>query len=315
MSLLCFGEALVDLLSNGKNPEQFTKYSGGAPANVAVAYAKLGGKASFCGMLGHDMFGRFITKSLNQYQVSTYYCHYTQEAKTALAFVSLDEKGERSFEFYRPPAADLLFLPEHFSAEAFVEHDMFHICSNSLTESSIYQSTLAGLKLAKQFQCLTSFDINLRKNLWNDTRFIHKRLWDALAFADVVKFSQEELAFMMDDSKKNLSEQDVIGMCFDLGVRVVLVTNAGRPIQLHTPEGCMTVTPPNVDVVDTTAAGDAFMGGFLWALSQEKHPPLSASLHDIEHAVSFASHCGAWSVTKQGAFPSLPMYDDVAQQL
>ena len=108
MSLVCFGEALIDFLSDGKQPESFTKYAGGAPANVSVAAAKLGLKTSFCGMLGDDMFGHFIKDELTQHGVNTQYCQFTDAAKTALAFVSLDESGERSFSFYRPPAADLL---------------------------------------------------------------------------------------------------------------------------------------------------------------------------------------------------------------
>ncbi|WP_462172809.1 PfkB family carbohydrate kinase [Pseudoalteromonas xiamenensis] len=109
MSLVCFGEVLIDFLSDGKTPESFTKYAGGAPANVAVAASKLGVKSAFCGMVGDDMFGHFLLDELERLGVDTQYCKMTNEAKTALAFVSLDQQGERSFSFYRPPAADSTF--------------------------------------------------------------------------------------------------------------------------------------------------------------------------------------------------------------
>lgn len=134
MSLVCFGEVLIDFLSDGKQPESFTKYAGGAPANVAVAATKLGLPSSFCGMLGQDMFGEFLKKELHSLGVDTQYCQFTDKAKTALAFVSLDEQGERSFSFYRPPAADLLFRVDDFQSTMFSSHSILHVCSNSLTE-------------------------------------------------------------------------------------------------------------------------------------------------------------------------------------
>ncbi len=197
MSLLAFGEALIDFLSEGGEPEKFIKFPGGAPANVAVAFSKLGGQSHFCGMLGKDMFGDYLLKSLTAEQVDTRYCKQTSKAKTGLAFVSLDDVGERSFSFYRPPAADLLFTEQDFKVEAFRQTSIFHICSNSLTEDAIYNTTLAGLKLAEIENCLRSFDINLRLNLWQDTEFTNIRIWKCIEHSDVIKLSKEEMDYLI----------------------------------------------------------------------------------------------------------------------
>ncbi|KAG1399515.1 hypothetical protein G6F59_013316 [Rhizopus arrhizus] len=116
LPLLCYGYIIFYGLvgapqppASADTPRAFLQYAGGAPANVAVAAARLGAKTQFVGMLGRDMFGDFLADSLVEHGVGTDYIVRTDAAKTALAFVALDASGERSFSFYRPPAADLLF--------------------------------------------------------------------------------------------------------------------------------------------------------------------------------------------------------------
>src|SRR4051794_16027846 len=123
-NILCFGEALIDFLAApGQAADSdalpFLRHAGGAPANVAVALAALEMPVSFAGMLGTDMFGDFLHQSLERAGVDTRFVRRTDAAKTALAFVALDERGERSFSFYRPPAADLLFSAGHFDDASF----------------------------------------------------------------------------------------------------------------------------------------------------------------------------------------------------
>ena len=168
--ILCFGEALIDFLARPGDtpdaPRAFLQYAGGAPANVAVAAARLGGDAQFVGMLGAGMFGDFLLGSLRDAGVGTAGIVRTDQAKTALAFVALDDDGERSFSFYRPPAADLLFRDEHFVPAMFDGAASFHACSNSLTEPGIAEATLAGMCRARDAGALASVDLNLRPALW-----------------------------------------------------------------------------------------------------------------------------------------------------
>src|SRR5690242_21539817 len=122
--LVCFGEALIDFLGEPETdagPQRFQRHAGGAPANVAVAAARLGTATAFVGMFGKDAFGDFLLESLRSAGVDTRHALRTDEANTALAFVTLDPMGDRRFSFYRPPAADLLFRPEHFKPECFAK--------------------------------------------------------------------------------------------------------------------------------------------------------------------------------------------------
>ena len=152
--VIAFGEALVDMLSSrlgdASGPETFTPYAGGAPANVAVACARLGVPSRFLGMVGADRFGRFLTAEMASHGVDVSGVVTTFDARTALAFVSRDAHGERTFDFYRPPAADLLYRLEHLPTGVFAEPAIVHLCSNSLTEEAIAETTLTLADIAQQ---------------------------------------------------------------------------------------------------------------------------------------------------------------------
>jgi hypothetical protein len=135
-----------------------------------VAAARLGAKTQFVGMLGRDMFGDFLADSLVEHGVGTDYIVRTDAAKTALAFVALDANGERSFSFYRPPAADLLFRDSDFQAACLDSAQCFHVCSNSLTEPAIAEATFAGMDRARAAGAVVSLDLNLRPALWPATK-------------------------------------------------------------------------------------------------------------------------------------------------
>lgn len=312
--LICFGEALVDLLSNRLNRESestetFTKYAGGAPANVAVAAAKLGSNSYFCGMLGNDSFGHFLKTELSKHDVNTDYVRFTSEAKTALAFVSLDNTGERSFDFYRDPGADMLFNAQHFRESWFQEPGIFHICSNSLTDDAIFHATKAGVALAEQAQWTISFDVNLRLNLWRDLTQCKPRVDELIQHADVIKMSSEELDFLCEEVGAGQYLRDVLSHRPSL----VIVTDGGNPLKWYSKDNQGVMYPPAIDMVDATAAGDAFVGGLLFELSRATEP-LGDTVSDpkkLEACLSFASACGAFAASRKGAFPSLPTQADL----
>ena len=320
--VLSFGEALVDLLSNnisekvGKEqdnaPESFTKFPGGAPANVAAAVSRLGGNAFFAGMLGDDMFGDFIAHSLAEEGVNLDFLSRTNEAKTGLAFVSLDAQRERTFEFYRHPSADMLFTAEHFPKHCFDGNGLFHFCSNTLTSDGLYSATLAGLQRAKDAQWLLSFDVNLRVNLWADINQALPAIWECFKYADLVKMSMEELDFVAGDAP----HVDTLDKIMAAGVRLIIITDGGDLLRYFSAENSGEMTPIKVQMVDATAAGDAFMGGLLFSLAEQNITPnslggLLANQVALEANVRFASACGAHAVQRAGAISSLPNRLDI----
>lgn len=311
-SILCFGEALIDFHAQPQGgagqPPAFVPFAGGAPANVAVAAARLGGNARFAGMLARDMFGDFLLKSLTELGVGTEDIARTDEARTALAFVAHDEKGDRSFSFYRPPAADLLFRPEHFRPGAFDGLAVFHVCSNSLTEAAIAATTVEGMRRARAAGALVSFDMNLRPALWPKDEAPLPRLWETLNEADVIKLSAEEFAFIHAGAG---SDDAVLERLWRGKARLLLVTDGPEPMRWFTRSARGTLKGYSVDAVDTTAAGDAFVGGLLARLAAEEVTPerfdaLVADEARLVGLIRFAAAAGAITATRKGSFTAIP---------
>jgi len=316
--IVCFGEALIDFLAqpaqSADAPRAFLQFAGGAPANVAVAVAHLGGDAQFVGMLGADMFGDFLLDSLRESGVGTDFVLRTDRAKTALAFVALDTDGERSFSFYRPPAADLLFRADQHRAESFDGAAVFHVCSNSLTETDIAEATLAGMRLAREAGALVSIDLNLRPALWAQGVDPHPRLWQALQAADLVKLARVELEYLA--VPLSGGEQAVLERLWQGRARIVVVTDGAAPMHWIAREASGEVPSFKVRAVDTTAAGDAFVGGLLYGLAERgiDGARLTEFISDtaaLTDALRFAAAVGGLAVTRHGAFAAMPRLADV----
>ena len=309
--VVCFGEALIDMLAEPGG--SYKPYAGGAPANVAVALAKLGMGSAFVGMLAKDAFGDFLLRSLEAAGVSTDQVARTTEANTALALVSLDAQGERRFSFYRPPAADLLFRPEHFKPGSFQGAVAFHCCSNSLTEAAIAEATLEGVRLARAAGALVSFDMNYRPGLWPTHADARPRIWQVLREADVVKLSASELAYLAEPLK---GEAAVFAKIWQGRTQWLLVTDGPGLIRHLTRDVEDSFTPYKVQSINTTGAGDAFVAGVLASLVVTRAEGLAAFLADTEQvdgALRFAAACGALAVTRHGAFEAMPTRAEVEE--
>ncbi|MEI2453428.1 MULTISPECIES: carbohydrate kinase family protein [Lysobacter] len=311
-AIVCFGEALIDFLARPAEapgePRHFVEYAGGAPANVAVAAARLGAPARFVGMLGQDMFGDFIAAQLQHYGVDTRDVVRTGEAKTALAFVSLDGFGERSFSFYRPPAADLLFRDADFRADGFADAGIFHVCSNSLTEEGIAATTLAGMRRARLAGALVSMDMNLRPSLWPHDVDPAPRLIAALLEADLIKLCGSEFQFL---ARHLGGEEAALQRLWHGHARCVLITDGATPIRWHTRTRQGEVATFRVAPADTTGAGDAFVGGLLQRLSSlgvdaAGFADFIADEAALVAALRYAAAAGALATTRHGAFAAMP---------
>lgn len=304
-TLMSFGEALIDMLP-GDSGSGYLPIPGGAPANVAVAFAKLGGQAVFCGGQGDDHLGRQLAQELQAYGVDTSAFYLLPGCQTALVLVSLDERGERSFSFYRQHTADLSLTQEHVDRTDLSHTDIFHFCSNTLTDSHITDMTLALLAKARSQGVMTSFDVNLRLSLWQHLEQLPERVESCYGHTDVLKLSTEELDYLA--QAKGVTGKHYVELCLDAGITLVLVTDGPHPVRAYGRDVEESMPTPPIKVVDTTAAGDSFIAGFLWALSHQPLPLKQALQHPeaVRQALSTAVRCGALVCQAKGAFPSLP---------
>ena len=317
--IISFGEALIDFVPTQSGlplseVEQFKRAAGGAPANVAVAIAKLGGDSHFAGKVGNDAFGHHLASILKDHGVNTDSLLFTDEAKTALAFVALRADGERDFLFYREPSADMLMSAAEMNPTWFNGAGIFHYGSITLTWPVSKQATLRGIELAQQAGVLLSFDPNLRFSLWPSPQQAREEIVPLLPFADILKVSEEELGFLTQQEK----EQEGVEYLLELGIDLVLITKDRSGCSYYSAELAGAVPVAAVESVDTTGAGDAFVGGFLYQvarldMTQNNLTQLTGHRETLESVLRFANACGAITTTGRGAIPSLPTLDQIEQ--
>ncbi|GJM92321.1 hypothetical protein PR202_ga08783 [Eleusine coracana subsp. coracana] len=311
--VVSFGEMLIDFVpteagvSLAEAPA-FVKAPGGAPANVAIAVSRLGGAAAFVGKLGEDEFGRMLARILRDNGVDDGGVVFDAGARTALAFVTLRADGEREFMFYRNPSADMLLAEEDLNVELIKRAAVFHYGSISLITDPCRTAHLRAMEIAKEAGALLSYDPNLREALWpspDKARTQIMSIWDQ---ADIVKVSEVELEFL---TGINSLEDDVVMRLWRPTMKLLLVTLGDQGCKYYARDFRGAVPSYKVQQVDTTGAGDAFVGALLRKIVQDP-----SSLQDqkkLEEAIKFANACGAITATKKGAIPSLPTETEVLQ--
>ncbi len=316
--ILCFGELLVDWIPHRfqnighlKVP-LYAQFPGGAPANVAVACQQLGAPSAFIGQVGGDPIGRYLKDCLSKYHVDTQHLLQSDHA-TAMAFIHLDVMGDRSFSFKRDNTADLNYPVEQITEAIFKDAGIFHICSNTLTEQAINDCTLHAMKLAQSQQVLTSFDVNLRLMLWQSLKQVKPRVMQIMQFTDIAKLSIEEVDYL----RGAQHEDDFLAELFSHGVKIIVITDGHRPVRLYTPDHHQSFMVPIVEMVDSTGAGDAFSGGWIFGLVEQGiHNPSQLNnackkITPLIDAIHIAMCCGAFAVTKKGAWSALPTRNDI----
>lgn len=314
-TLVAIGEALIDFMPDRAGCAfaevgAFSPKLGGAPANVCGAYAKLGGKARMLTQLGDDPFGHKILEELRQAGIDVGCIRLTDEANTALAFVSSGINGERTFSFYRKPSADMLYKPEYVTADALGDAYALHFCSVSLGDFPMKQAHTAAIERARAQGSIVSFDPNLRFPLWNDRTALHDTVLAFLPLADVVKISDEELEFLTgtDDIRAALPRL-LVG-----NVKLVLYTLGKDGAMALTAERAVRVDGLPGKAVDTTGAGDGFAGSFLWMLHRlgvDRDGLASLSDETLRACLRFSNAFCTRSVQQRGAIASYPALEDV----
>lgn len=312
--VVALGEILIDFTFAGKNAGGKNVYEenpGGAPANCAGAVAKLGGRSAFIGMTGFDSFGDDVRKALSEIGVETKGMRSTGKQHTTLAFVSLDEGGERHFSFCRNPGADTQLSPDDLDREMLSHARILHVGSLSLTDEPAKSATLEAVSLVKKAGGIISYDPNYRASLWHGRSDAVPLMKSLVPLADIVKVSDEELSLLYGNE---IGVDDGAEAILSEGARLVLVTLGAKGVHYaaRTDGGAVisgTLGVPSVTVVDTTGAGDSFTGGLLFRLTRREHP-LSFTKDELESDLAFANAVASICVTRRGALPALPTFGE-----
>lgn len=304
--VVALGELLIDFTTIRADSDGYptmAAHPGGAPANFLAAIAKFGGKAAMLGKVGTDTFGKLLTSTLREVGIETKGIVASDDFFTTLAFVTLDANGDREFAFARKPGADTQLRFDELEPSLLDETRVFHFGTLSLTGEPSRTTTYRAVEYAREHGKLITFDPNLRKPLWRELDEAKQQMLWGLAHADVVKISDEEVEFLF-----GLGVQEGAQYILEhFPVKLVFVTCG--------PDGCWFQNKNasghvdslrNIQVVDTTGAGDIFGGSAVWKLLQTGKAPEVLDEAALREIVSFACTAAGLSTTKPGGISSVP---------
>jgi fructokinase len=290
------GEALIDLVV--APDRRLDGHPGGGPYNVARTIGRLGQPVAYLGRISTDGFGRRLRQELEDDGVSTRAVIAT-DAPTTLALAELDAAGAAQYHFYAAhTSAPGLTIPE---ASAALPERMaaFYLGTLGLVLEPI-ASTLEALVQRLDDETLVALDPNCRPATLEDPAAFRGRLNRLLARTDVVKVSEDDLAWLAPDGDPVTAARDLLAQ----DDAVALITLGGAGAMVVTATKAIEVRSPPVEVVDTIGAGDAFIGAFLaqWRSRALGRADLGR-LDEVEHAATFAARVASLTCTRAGADP------------
>ncbi|MCI7623724.1 MAG: carbohydrate kinase [Clostridiales bacterium] len=305
------GELLIDftcLSTDADGYPTMAAHPGGAPANYLAALTKFGAKTAMIGKVGSDAFGRLLIKTLKGAGIDTRGMLVSDDVFTTLAFVTLDDSGDREFSFARKPGADTQLRFDEIDLSVIDASKVLHFGTLSMTNEPARDATYKAVEYAAGHGKLISFDPNLRKPLWDDLDEAKRQMLWGLRHADIVKISDEETEFLFGIAPEEAAKHIIDSF----GVRLVYVTCGA--------EGCFYRTKTasgfvkalsGIAVKDTTGAGDIFGGSAMYGLLRAGGVPEKLTAEELENIVSFACASAGLSTTKAGGISSVPELGEV----
>lgn len=315
IDVTALGELLIDFTmvsADGEGYPTMAAHPGGAPANFLAALAKYGKKTALLGKVGTDAFGRLLRGTLEGAGIETRGLAAADDVFTTLAFVTLDASGDREFSFSRKPGADTCIRFEEIDLSLIDEARAFHFGTLSLTDEPARSATQQAVAYAKAHGKLITYDPNLRKPLWKDLDEAKEQMLWGLSQADVVKISDEEVAFLFGLNPQEGAKH----ILAEFGVKLVFVTCGA--------DGCFFMNArasgqvpglSGIQVVDTTGAGDIFGGSAVYGLLETGKAPEALEEAELREIVSFACTAAGLSTTKHGGIQSVPEKDEVLRSM
>ena len=315
MDVVAIGELLIDFTCTAVDAEGYPAmqaHPGGAPANFLAALSRYGCRTAMLGKVGVDAFGRLLIGTLQKAGIGTKGMVVAEDVFTTLAFVTLDDQGDRTFSFARKPGADTRICFEELDLSLIDEARVFHFGTLSLTDEPARTATCRAVEYARAKGKLITYDPNLRKPLWRDMDQAREQMLWGLAQADVVKISDEEVQFLFGLDPEEGAER----ILRQYGVKLVFVTCGAGGCWFQNPN-CRGHVPglAGLRVVDTTGAGDIFGGSAVSRLLQQDKAPEALTEPELRQIVRFACAAAGLSVTKPGGISSVPELSQVLKLL
>lgn len=304
--IVALGELLIDFAFVSADTDGYptmAAHPGGAPANFLAAAAKQGAKTALIGKVGADSFGHMLRSTLEKAGIGTEGLITDDSVFTTLAFVTLDENGDREFSFARKPGADTRLTPDELPYELIDNARVFHFGTLSLTDEPARSATYRAVEYAKKCGRLITFDPNLRRPLWKSPDDAREQMLWGLTVADVVKISGEEAEFLFDLPPEAAAEKILDAFAAKL---VFVTCGADGCLCANAHASARAFNPPDIKAIDTTGAGDIFGGTAVWKLLESGKSPDELTGDELYSIASYACAAAALSVTRPGGISSVP---------
>jgi fructokinase len=306
MDVVCLGELLIDMFPAelGRSLVEVSAFRpkpGGAPANVAVAAARLGGRSAFIGKVGDDAFGHHLTDVLRQEGVDVRGMRYDPEARTGMAFIAMPDENSYDILFYRNPGADMRLRADELDEAILGKTRAFHFGSISLIQEPSREATLEAARIAREAGALISFDANYRPDLWSREE-ARQRVLATIPHVDLLKVNEIEVELLTGSADPHTASQVLL----DLGPDLCVVTLGPEGSFFRVFDGAEHVPPFRVKTVDATGCGDAFVAGLIWQLIRQGTWREKLSVDRMREVLRYANGVGALTALTLGVIPALP---------
>lgn len=303
--VIALGELLIDFAAKSTDKDGYPTMAanpGGAPGNFLAALNAYGKKTAFLGKVGSDAFGQLLLGTLKKAGIETKGIVVDDSVFTTLAFVTFDEKGDRSFSFARKPGADTQLRWEEVDTSLIDEARVFHFGTLSLTDEPVRTATQKCVAYAREKGKLITCDPNLREPLWPSKDAAREQILWSLHQADVVKISDNEVEFLWHCTPEEGAEK----LLKEFGVSLAMVTLGPDGCLLKTANASFRAASPKVHPIDTTGAGDIFGGSAVARLLELEKPIAALTEEDLAYIGRFASTAASLSTEHPGGIPSIP---------
>ena len=308
------GELLIDFTENGLSHQGnflMEANPGGAPCNVLAMLRKLGKKTAFIGKVGNDFLGKHLKKVVEETGIDTRNLLLDEEVHTTLAFVHTCADGDRDFSFYRNPGADMNLRAEEINEDLIADSEIFHFGSLSLTHPGVREATKKALQIAKNNDCLITYDPNLRPPLWSSLEEAREQIAFGMQWCDVMKISDNEIQWFT-------GKED-----FDEGVRILqdtyhiplILLSMGKDGSRAYYKGIKAEAKPFLqeNTIETTGAGDTFCACVINYVLE--HGLQNLTEENLQEMLTFANAAASLITTRKGALRVMPEKAEVEAML
>ncbi len=302
--VLTYGDAFVDYIATNATNDAFSRHLGGATVNVAAGVRRLGVPSGFITITGEDETSKFVRDELLNEGVDLGHSVRVPKKRVSGVYIHLTPEYDRVFASYVNETPDLQVTPDQLQRNSFEQASVFHFCSGTLFHTEARATTQKAIELAKVHKVICSFDVNIRPLRWESEEQCRQIVSSFLPFADVVKVTREELAFLMET---DLLEEGLHQLS-RYNLPLVFVTDGENGTYAAFQQDVFHVPVIPVQPVDTTGAGDAFMAGIIRQLYLFGMPETVQAVIDC---ADFGNQMGALCATKAGALTAMPRMEEI----